>query len=194
MAYNRNQQNAIKWIKNVALLLIILGWAWVTTVHDYDTNVVYGTLTMGGADLPNNGPLKIKLVLEQDEGFPESYVVRDYAFDFKGLTQQPRNYVLRSDIFNQVRIDSDTLSFLPMGSLEIENTTGTVIEKDIHQVSGFIPFDKTHEDSAADNITHILDYGMVTIGELNWTNVTGNITMKGNETVVSLIDRPFETE
>ena len=81
-----------------------------------------------------------------------------------------------------------------MSPLEIINTTGTVTEKDIHQVSGQITIDKTLEGSATGNTTHVLNYGMVTIGELNWWDVTDDITRKGSEAIVRLIDRPIRTE
>ena len=141
-----------------------------------------------------DGPLKIQLELIQDNKFPENYVIQDYTFKFNGLTQQPRNYALQEgDDFSQVRLDSDSLLITGIGALEIENTTGTITETDILQVGGFIQIDKTIEDSATGEITHILDYGMVNIGDFDWMDVTGNITITESGAIVTLEDRPIRT-
>jgi hypothetical protein len=141
-----------------------------------------------------DGPLKIQLALVQDKEYLENYVIQNHTFEFNGLTQQPRNYGLQEgDDFSQVRLDSDSLFFTGIGALEIENTTGTITEKDILQVGGFIQIDKTLEDSTTGGITHILDYGMVNIGDFDWMDVTGNITMTENGAIVTLEDRPIRT-
>jgi hypothetical protein len=81
-----------------------------------------------------------------------------------------------------------------MRPLEIENTTGTMTEKDIHAITGFMTIDKTLEDSASGETIHILDPdGMVTIGDFKWMDVTGNITKTGNQALVTLVDKPIRT-
>lgn len=139
-----------------------------------------------------DGPLKIQLELEKDNQYPEHYTIQNYTFEFKGLTQVPRNYALQQgDDFSNVLISPDSFLVTGIGALEIENTTGTVTEKDILEISGFILIDKTREDLAAGETTHILDYGMINIGDFEWMDVTGNITMTGNEGIVTLVDRPI---
>lgn len=141
-----------------------------------------------------DGPLKIRFELEQDNQYPEHYIIQDYTFEFNGLTQQPRNYALQeNDDFSHVSISPDTFHITGIGALEIENTTGTITEKDILELSGFIPIDKTREDSATGETTYILDFGMINIGDFGWMDVTGNITMTGNEGIVTLVDRPIRT-
>jgi hypothetical protein len=170
------QEKVIKWMENKVLLVAVLGWACL--VAGYNMNSVHG-----------KGQLEIQLMLEQDTQNPDSYLVKNYTFEFDGLKQELRNYALQEGIGRVVIISPDQLNLILAPPLEIENTTGTITERDIHPISGILPIDKTIEDSETDETTHILDpANFLSIGDFEWTDVTGNITKKGNQAIVTIED------
>jgi hypothetical protein len=197
VAHDRNRQRGTKWLENKTILFIILGWSWLITVYDYDMIAVNG---QGSTERDNDqadmtpdstdGPLKIQLALEQSPDSPTIFVVKYYAFEFNGLTQQPKNYEIPLGHPFDVNIQPGVLLFIGIGPLTIENTTGTITEKDIHEMSGSVPIVETIEDSATGETTHILGPdGDVTIGDFEWMDVTGNITMMGNQAIITLEDK-----
>ncbi|HEU4824644.1 MAG TPA: hypothetical protein VFS97_14565 [Nitrososphaeraceae archaeon] len=83
--------------------------------------------------------------------------------------------------------DRSSVSLLGIGNLEVKNGT----ETDIMQVSGHVGVDKIKED--ATQTTYSLERnGLITIGDLGWYDVTGNLTTTadGNEGTLVLVDKP----
>ena len=160
VAHDKSHLKAIKLMKNRPVLFIILSWSWLLTIYDYGTSPVYGQQLTDRDNDPNDntvdsidGPLKIQLALEHESESPQIYAVKYYAFEFNGLKQQPKNYAIPLGHFIDVMIDTGRLTFMGIGPLEIENTTGTITEKDIHEMTGGMSIVKTIEDSTMGEIT-----------------------------------------
>jgi hypothetical protein len=87
----------------------------------------------------------------------------------------------------KILVDRSSVSLLGLGNLEVKNGT----ETDVMQVSGFMSVDKIQED--ATRTTYSLDRDeLITIGDLKWYDVTGNLTTTadGSEGTLMLVDRP----
>jgi hypothetical protein len=160
-----------------------------------DISAVYGQTELTDRDNDpddmtvdsKDGPLKIQFGLEEDPESPNFYYVKDYTFEFGGLQQG--SYKLQdSDLFgSRILADRDSVSLLGLGNLEVKNGT----ETDVMQVSGFMKVDKIQED--ATQTTYSLERdGLITIGDLEWYDVTGNLTTTadGNEGTLELVDKP----
>jgi hypothetical protein len=132
-----------------------------------------------------DGPLKIQFELEQDPGWgPNFYDIRDYTFEFRGLKQG--SYILQEGQ-GRILADRSSVSLLGIGNLEVKNGT----ETDVMQITGHVMVDKIQED--ATQTTYSLERdGLVTIGDLEWYDVTGNLTTTtdGNKGTLVLVDRP----
>ena len=138
-----------------------------------------------------DGPLKIQFELEQDPESPNFYEVQDYTFEFRGLQQG--NYKLQGNNPFEGRIlaDRSSVSLLGLGNLEVKNGT----ETDVMQITGRVGVDKIKED--ATQTTYSLERdGLVTIGDLEWYDVTGNLTTTadGNEGTLVLVEKPYREE
>jgi hypothetical protein len=134
-----------------------------------------------------DGPLKIQFELEQDPDALNFYDVQDYTFESRGL--QPESYKLQGNepFGGRILADRGTVSLLGLDNLEVKNGT----DIDVMQVSGFMSVDKIQED--ATRTTYSLDRDeLITIGDLKWYDVTGNLTTTadGSEGTLMLVDRP----
>jgi hypothetical protein len=135
-----------------------------------------------------DGPLKIQFELEQDPESPNFYDVQDYTFEFRGLQQGSYKLQENEPFGGRILADRSSVSLLGLGNLEVKNGT----ETDVMQVSGFMTVDKIQE--GATQTTYSLERdGLITIGDLEWMDVTGNLTTTadGNEGRLALVDKPY---
>jgi len=135
-----------------------------------------------------DGPLKIQFKLEEDPESPNFYYVRDYTFEFRGLQQGSYKLQENEPFGGRILADRSSISLLGLGNLEVKNGT----ETDVMQIGGHMTVDKIQED-ATQTMYSLERNGLITIGDLEWYDVTGNLTTTadGNEGTLVLVDKPY---